>query len=236
MSSSYYLSSSNGGEYKDFVYDNSYPNPKTCVCKSMMTLQISCRPRSYGRRFFSCPNTWDGVGGCGYFLWFDPPDELITENEKLKKQLNKLTNESVKLRMLLQGNIRLQKYGFYLSTEYIDEADVFVDESFTSPPTIPPFFRCVLTREQASGSFPFNLELVDIYVIAILRTSSRSEYHCEIYKYQHGLGTDIYIGTGWHIFTVLENLREGDILNFHLSVSGIFPFFNVEVSRPQRDI
>ncbi|KAM7265280.1 hypothetical protein ACFE04_002963 [Oxalis oulophora] len=130
-----------------------------------------------------------------------------------------------------------------LATEDTNDSDVFVNESFTSPPTIPLFFRFVLTREQASRSFPFpinrafitqNWEIVDISVIAILRTSSRSEYHCQIYKYQHGLGTNVYIGTEWHIFTVLKNLREGDILDFHLSVSGIFPLFNVEVSRPQR--
>ncbi|KAM7277473.1 hypothetical protein ACFE04_019339 [Oxalis oulophora] len=130
-----------------------------------------------------------------------------------------------------------------LATEYTNDSDDFVDESFTSLPTNIPFFRCVLSREQASGSFPIlidrafitqNLEIVDISVIAILRTSTLHEYHCQIYKYQQGMGTDVYIGTGWHIFTVLENLREGDILDFHLSVSRIFPLFNVEISRPPR--
>ncbi|KAM7262955.1 hypothetical protein ACFE04_000638 [Oxalis oulophora] len=118
-----------------------------------------------------------------------------------------------------------------LATEDTNDSVAYSPESVTSPPFIPPFFRCVLTRELASGtiSFPINSqfishhpEIVQYSVIAILQTSRHSEYHSHIYKYQYGVDTTVYLGTGWYYFALLENLREGDILDFHLSVSGIF--------------
>ncbi|KAM7250205.1 hypothetical protein ACFE04_022088 [Oxalis oulophora] len=129
-----------------------------------------------------------------------------------------------------------------LATEYSDDSAAYINESVTSYPSNPPHFRCLLTREFASGTIPFPInsefiifhpELLQDSVIAILQTSSSCQYHCQILRYQYGVDTIVYLGTGWHIFTILENLRGGDILDFHLLEYGIFPLFNVEVSRRQ---
>ncbi|KAM7272611.1 hypothetical protein ACFE04_027274 [Oxalis oulophora] len=104
MSSSMNSSSINVGE-NNLAYDNSSPYPRPCNCKLMMKLQISRRPRSYGNRFFSCPNSWDGVGGCGVFIWFDPPEgsnvvvpyqSVKDEFIELKKEMGKVTDVIVK--------------------------------------------------------------------------------------------------------------------------------------------
>ncbi|KAM7278593.1 hypothetical protein ACFE04_005727 [Oxalis oulophora] len=76
MSSSFNSSSSVGA-----VFDNLSPYSRLCNCKSKMIIQISKQPKSYARRFFSCPNGREGVGGCGFFLWFDPPEDNNVRNE-----------------------------------------------------------------------------------------------------------------------------------------------------------
>ncbi|KAM7261679.1 hypothetical protein ACFE04_020756 [Oxalis oulophora] len=117
-----------------------------------------------------------------------------------------------------------------LATEDTIDSDVYSYESVTSPPFIPTSFQCVLTRELASGTIPFP-------AFGFNTTFSHShptDIHCHIYNYQHGVNTTVYLGTGWYYFALLEKLREGDILYFHLSVSGNFPLFVVQVSHPQQ--
>ncbi|KAM7252080.1 hypothetical protein ACFE04_023963 [Oxalis oulophora] len=125
-----------------------------------------------------------------------------------------------------------------LATEYTDDLAAYNNESVTSYPSNPNFFRCVLTKKLASGIIPFPINsdiiiqhraLLQDSVIAILQTCTSSQYHCQILRYQYGVDTIVYLGTGWHMFS----LQEGDILNFHLSESEFFPLFNVVVSRLQ---
>ncbi|KAM7257173.1 hypothetical protein ACFE04_012914 [Oxalis oulophora] len=76
-----------------------------------MSLQISRRPRSYVKRFFSCPNTWDGVGGCRVFIWFDPPEDNNNINDvvtyqsvknELKNEMGNVTDQIVKLNQIVE--------------------------------------------------------------------------------------------------------------------------------------
>ncbi|KAM7272193.1 hypothetical protein ACFE04_026856 [Oxalis oulophora] len=131
MSSSF-NSSSNIGE-AGVVFDNSSPYPRLCNCKKKMTIQISRQPHSYARRFFSCPKTWEGVGGCGFFLWYDPPEGHIIRNEvdngetmkcelmELKKAMDNVTSQIMKLNVNVEvyqktvaPEMKLQKYVVFL--------------------------------------------------------------------------------------------------------------------------
>ncbi|KAM7272619.1 hypothetical protein ACFE04_027282 [Oxalis oulophora] len=111
--------------------------------------------------------------------------------------------------------------------------------SFTSPPTIPPSFRHIVTSNIASGMYPFvdnafvakHPDILQHFVIVILRLHDMSEYPCEVYKYQFEFKSKIYIGTGWHNFYTAGNIREGDRLQFHLALRGIIPIFNVQITR-----
>ncbi|KAM7250524.1 hypothetical protein ACFE04_022407 [Oxalis oulophora] len=99
MTSWFESSKKAGGKTTVTIFDNSSKSPRICKCNAMMKLQISGKPYSYGRRFFSCSNSWEGVGGCGFFLWFDPPegygfnlnDAIVQE---LKDELNEVKMKS----------------------------------------------------------------------------------------------------------------------------------------------
>ncbi|KAM7271363.1 hypothetical protein ACFE04_030577 [Oxalis oulophora] len=54
-------------------------------------------------RFYSCPNTWGGRGGCGLFVWADNKNDQVViidflrkmkvDNEKLLKELHAMKEE-----------------------------------------------------------------------------------------------------------------------------------------------
>ncbi|KAM7263018.1 hypothetical protein ACFE04_000701 [Oxalis oulophora] len=124
----------------------------------------------------------------------------------------------------------------------INHSDVIDDTSshgsFTSPPTIPPSFRHIMTSYCASGMYPFQMDsafvakhpdILQHSVIVILRLSDMSEHPCEVYKYQYEFKSKIYIGTGWHNFCTSANIGEGDRLQFSLALRGIMPVFNVQI-------
>ncbi|KAM7273827.1 hypothetical protein ACFE04_028491 [Oxalis oulophora] len=111
--------------------------------------------------------------------------------------------------------------------------------SFTSPPTIPPSFRHIMTSNIASGMYPFvdntfvakHPDILQHSVIVILRLRDMSEYPYEVYKYQYEFKSKIYIETGWHYFCSAANIGEGDRLQFSLALRGIMPIFNVQIER-----
>ncbi|KAM7274572.1 hypothetical protein ACFE04_016438 [Oxalis oulophora] len=99
--------------------------------------------------------------------------------------------------------------------------DTSTQGSITSPPNIPPSFRHIMTSNLASGMYPFQVDNVFVvdhpdilqhFVIIILRLRNMSEYPCEVYKYQYGMNSKIYLGTSWHNFCTAKNIQEGDIL------------------------
>ncbi|KAG8388161.1 hypothetical protein BUALT_Bualt02G0097100 [Buddleja alternifolia] len=47
-------------------------DPSSCYCSQLRTLGCSWTSSNPGRRFYGC-GQYGTVGGCNYFLWFDPP-------------------------------------------------------------------------------------------------------------------------------------------------------------------
>ncbi|KAM7275647.1 hypothetical protein ACFE04_017513 [Oxalis oulophora] len=126
----------------------------------------------------------------------------------------------------------------------INHSDMIDDtsshNSFTSPPTIPPSFRHIMTSNIASGMYPFQVDnafvakhsdILQHSFIVILRLRDMSEYPCQVYKYQYEFKSKIYIGTGWYNFCTAKNIGEGDRLQFSLALRGIIPVFNVQIER-----
>ncbi|KAM7266381.1 hypothetical protein ACFE04_004278 [Oxalis oulophora] len=128
MSSSFNSSSNVGAGF-----DNSSPYPRLCKCKAKMIIQISKQPQSYARRFFSCPKSWEGVGGCGFFLWYDPPEDHNATNEiqsseilqcelvELKKAMENVSSQIMKLNVSVEvyqkaiaPELKLLKYVVFL--------------------------------------------------------------------------------------------------------------------------
>ncbi|KAM7260841.1 hypothetical protein ACFE04_026316 [Oxalis oulophora] len=130
-----------------------------------------------------------------------------------------------------------------LATDLNDMSDdSFNEGSLTSPPTIPPSFRLMMTLKLATGTYPvqvdeefvaYHPDVLEHSVIVINRLHNRSEYPCHVIKYQYGLNAEIYLGTGWHNFCTLENIRSGDILQFVLLVRENIQIFNVHITRSQ---
>ncbi|KAM7259800.1 hypothetical protein ACFE04_015541 [Oxalis oulophora] len=132
-----------------------------------------------------------------------------------------------------------------LATDVNDMSDdSFIEGSITSPRTIPPNFRLIITSKLVTGMFPAvdesfvanHPDVLQHSVIVRIRVRTGYEYPCLLYKYQYyyGMNTKIYLDTGWHSFCTFENIRAGDKLQFFLVLLGNIPIFNVEIIRSQQ--
>ncbi|KAM7250355.1 hypothetical protein ACFE04_022238 [Oxalis oulophora] len=75
-----------------------------CHCGIPLRLKTAGTPGNEGRRFYSCPNTWGGRGGCGLFVWVDNQNEkedlivdmlrsLKLEHDSLMKDVDSLKKD-----------------------------------------------------------------------------------------------------------------------------------------------
>ncbi|KAM7251692.1 hypothetical protein ACFE04_023575 [Oxalis oulophora] len=120
----------------------------------------------------------------------------------------------------------------------------FSESSVTSPRTIPPSFRLIMTSKLASGMFPVvddefvanHLDVLSHSVIASIRVRNGYEYPCHVYnyRYHYEVNIKIYLGTGWCSFCKSENIRSGDILEFFLHNGGNILVFNVHITPSQQ--
>ncbi|KAM7274715.1 hypothetical protein ACFE04_016581 [Oxalis oulophora] len=79
------------------------PTVMQCHCGIPIALKTAGTSGNEGRRFYSCPNTWGGRGGCGLFVWADNENDQVViidllrnmkvDNEKLMKELHSMKEE-----------------------------------------------------------------------------------------------------------------------------------------------
>ncbi|KAM7250804.1 hypothetical protein ACFE04_022687 [Oxalis oulophora] len=94
MASWYESTKTRRGKATVIIFDDSSTNSRICKCNATMKIQMSRKSYSYGRRFFSCPNAREGVGGCDFFLWFDLPEGYgFKLNEVIMQELKNELNE-----------------------------------------------------------------------------------------------------------------------------------------------